>query len=230
MDQPHIVNAVFGTPLTLFTRGSGQVLQNPPTGPYPFGSTVQFTALPSSTNYFLGWAGAATGFADPLLLTVTNASGITALFGALKSNQVSLTVLPNGNGSVAVSPATNVYTTGDTVTLTAVPATNSVFRGWGGDASGGLNPLVLALNTNKLIKANFDLRPDFQTVAQSAGNLIFAWSAVTGRTYQVLYKTNLSQSNWSNLGSPTFATNATMNASDPTAPDRQRFYRVVLLP
>jgi hypothetical protein len=230
MDRPRTIQAVFGNPLTLFMIGSGRVLIDPPAGPYPFGSTVQFTALPFAGYYFFGWAGAATGFADPLLLTVTNASGITALFGALKANQVSLTVLPNGIGSVAISPAKNVYTNGDTVTLTALPTTNSVFRGWTGDASGQLNPLVLTLNSSKLINANFDTRPDFQAVAQSVGNLTFAWSAMTGRTYQVLFKTNLSQTNWSNLRSPILATNGTMSASDPTAPDRQRFYRITLLP
>ena len=230
MDRPRTVQAVFGTPLTLFTIGSGRVLTDPLTGPYTYGSTVQFTAIPSAGYYFFGWAGAATGFVDPLLLTVTNASGITALFGALKANQISLTVLPNGNGSVSNSPAKNVYTNGETVTLTAIPATNSLFRGWAGDASGQLNPLVLAMNSSKLINANFDLRPDFQTVTQSTGNFIFVWSAMTGRTYQVLYKTNLSQTNWSNLRSPILATNSTMSASDPTAPDRKRFYRIALLP
>ena len=130
---------------------------DPPTGPYPFGSTVQLTALPSPGYYFFGWSGAASGFANPLLFTVTNASGITALFGALKTNQVSLTVLPNGNGTVAIDPASNVYTNGDTVTLTASPATDYAFIGWSGDASGASNPLVLLLDTNKLITANFAL-------------------------------------------------------------------------
>ncbi len=236
MDQPRAVQAVFGTPLSLFTNGSGQVLLNPPAGPYPYGSTVQLTALPASGSYFFGWANAATGFVNPLLFTVTNASGVTALFGALKANQVSLTVLPNGNGTVAVNPASNVYTNGDTVTLTAVPATNYVFTGWSGDASGKLNPLALSLTTNKLITANFasatatNVPPVFQTVVRVAGTLTFTWGVVTGRAYQVQYKTNLLQTNWSNLGSASFATDGTMSASDSTGPDPQRFYRVVLVP
>ncbi len=97
MDQPRTVQALFGTSLTLFTNGSGQVLLNPPAGPYLFGSTVQLTASPSPSYYFFGWANAASGFANPLLFTVTNNTpGITALFAALKPSQVSLTVLPNG--------------------------------------------------------------------------------------------------------------------------------------
>lgn len=155
MDRPRAVQAVFGTSLNLFTNGNGQLVLNPATGPYAFGSTVQLTALPAPGAYFFGWAGAASGFSNPLFITATNAAGITALFGALNASQVSLTVLPNGNGTVSVSPSKNVYTNGETVTLTALPAANQTFTGWSGDASGNLNPLVLALTTSKLITANF---------------------------------------------------------------------------
>jgi hypothetical protein len=232
MDQPRTVQALFDTSLTLFTNGSGQVLLNPAAGPYLYGSTVQLTASPSPGYYFFGWANAASGFANPLLFTVTNdAPGITALFEALKPSQVSLTVLPTGNGAVLINPARNVYTNGDTVTLTAVPASDCLFTGWSGDAAGSLNPLVLALDSNKFILANFAVAlPMFQTVMQSAGTLTLAWTAATGQTYQVQYKTNLLQTNWISLGSPNLATNDIMSASDSTGPDRQRFYRVILLP
>ena len=90
------------------------------------------------------------------LFTVTNATpGITALFGALKSNQVSLTVLPNGNGTVAINPASNVYTNGDTVTLTAIPDAGRTFHGWGGDATSTNNPLLITMNQSKSITADF---------------------------------------------------------------------------
>jgi len=237
MDRPRAVQAIFGTSLSLFTNGSGQTVLNPAAGPYPFGSTVQLAALPSPGFYFFGWANAASGFANPLLFSVTNATpAVTALFGALKSNQVSLTVFPNGNGSVGISPARSVYANGDNVTLTAEPGANYVFAGWSGDASGKLNPLVLSLSTNKLVTANFasatatNLPQVFQTLVQTAGTLTFAWSAVIGRAYQVQYKTNLSQADWSNFGSATFATGVAMSASDSAGPGGQRFYRVALLP
>jgi uncharacterized repeat protein (TIGR02543 family) len=230
MDQPRAVQALFGTSINLFTNGSGQVLLDPPTGPYLYGSTVQLTALPAPGSYFFGWSGAASGFASPLQFTVTNASGITALFGVLRTNQALLTVLPSANGTVAVNPARSVYTIGDAVTLTALPATNYTFIGWGGDASGASNPLVLALSTNTLITASFDQPPVFQSVVQIAGELTFTWSAVAGRTYQVQYRTDWLQTNWSDLGIPTFATNDTTSASDSAGPDPQRFYRITLLP
>jgi hypothetical protein len=155
MDRARTVAGGFGTALNPFINGSGQVQLNPPTGPYAFGSTVKLTALPAPGYYLFGWANAASGFGNPLTFTVTNAAGITANFGELAGNQVSLVVLPNGNGTVSVNPAKNVYTNGEPVTLTAWPVANQTFTGWSGEAAGNLNPLVLALTNSTLITANF---------------------------------------------------------------------------
>ncbi len=73
------------------------------------------------------------------------------------------------------------------------------------------------------------LAPVFQAVTRAGGMLNLSWSALVGRTYQVQYKTNLVQNNWNPLITVA-ATNATAAASDATTTDRQRFYRVVLLP
>jgi len=72
--------------------------------------------------------------------------------------------------------------------------------------------------------------PVIGTVWRSGGNISFTWSAVTGRTYQVVYRTNLAQTVWSNLGSTVLATNSSMTTSDATSPGPRRFYRVALLP
>jgi hypothetical protein len=236
MDQPHAVQALFGTSLILFTNGNGQVLLDPPTGPYLLGSTVQLKAEPAPGSYFFGWSGDASGFASPLLFTITKPSQITALFGVLRSNQVLLAVLPSANGTVAIDPAKSVYTIGDTVTLTALPATDYSFLGWSGDASGTSNPLALSLNTSMVVSASFGLAPTnlppvFQTVVQAAGLLTFTWTAVPGRMYQVQYTINLSQTAWSDFGSATLATSSTMSASDSVAPaPAQAWYRIILLP
>jgi trimeric autotransporter adhesin len=158
MDQPRSVQAVFGTSLSLHTNGQGQILLDPATGPYAYGSPVQLTAQPDKGSYFFGWVGAASGFSNPLSILATNASGITALFATLHNDQVSLTVLPSGNGTVAINPFKNVYVNGDTVTLTASPARGNVFTGWSGDGtSGTTNPLTLLLDSSKSITANFAL-------------------------------------------------------------------------
>ncbi len=72
--------------------------------------------------------------------------------------------------------------------------------------------------------------PAFEAVTKTNGMFGFSWGAVTGRVYQLQYKTNLIQTNWIDLGGSIMATNATMSAVDAEASDPQRFYRIVLLP
>jgi hypothetical protein len=43
-------------------------------------------------------------------------------------------------------------------------------------------------------------------------------------------RTNLTQRSWINLGSPTNATGAVIIVTDSPGADRQRFYRLVVLP
>ena len=74
------------------------------------------------------------------------------------------------------------------------------------------------------------LPPNFQAVKKTGATLALTWSATVGETYQMLYKTNLNQINWNNLGSTIIATNASMTTLDATGPDQQRFYRIELLP
>jgi hypothetical protein len=58
------------------------------------------------------------------------------------------------------------------------------------------------------------------------GGVITLWFAtVTGHTYQVLYKNNLTDSSWSTLGGSVSGNNAVQTATD-SAANGHRFYRV----
>ena len=70
--------------------------------------------------------------------------------------------------------------------------------------------------------------PVFQSVTGTGGTVTFTWSAVASAVYQLQYRTNLAQGNWSNWGSAITATNAVMSASDSIGPDPQRFYRLLV--
>jgi subtilase family serine protease len=72
--------------------------------------------------------------------------------------------------------------------------------------------------------------PNFQTSVAAANAFKLTWGAVTGLVYQVQYKTNLLQANWSNLGGPITATGATLTISDTNALilSPRRFYRLML--
>ncbi len=71
--------------------------------------------------------------------------------------------------------------------------------------------------------------PIFQHLIQTNGVLTLNWSAVPGLNYQLQYSTNLSKTNWFNLGSLVSATNSSISVSD-SKTNTQRFYRVVLQP
>ena len=70
--------------------------------------------------------------------------------------------------------------------------------------------------------------PVLQSVAGTGGTVTFTWSAVVSAVYQLQYRTNLAQGNWSNLGSASTATNTVMSAADSIGPDPQRFYRLLV--
>jgi hypothetical protein len=72
--------------------------------------------------------------------------------------------------------------------------------------------------------------PDIQNVRQSGSSIIFTWSATTNQMYQIQYKTDLTQSNWTTVGSTLTASNSTMTVSEPIGTNARQFYRVVLLP
>lgn len=72
--------------------------------------------------------------------------------------------------------------------------------------------------------------PGFRMVTKAGATLALAWNATVGQSYQMLYKTNLNQAVWSNLNSSVTATNPIMTTFDAIGPDRQRFYRIRLMP
>lgn len=74
------------------------------------------------------------------------------------------------------------------------------------------------------------LQPFFKSIIRTSGLIQLNWSAISNKTYQMSYKTNLATSNWQNLGSFIAATNGAMTTSDNPGTDKQRFYRLQLLP
>ena len=69
------------------------------------------------------------------------------------SNSVNVTI--EGNGNVALNPDKTEYACGETVTLTATPASSWVFAGWSGDLTGSANPAMITINGNYDITAEF---------------------------------------------------------------------------
>ena len=72
----------------------------------------------------------------------------------------------------------------------------------------------------------------FRTAVPSANSFSLSWNTVTNLTYQVQYKTSLTQPNWINLGAPTVATAGTLTLTDTNGvkASPHRFYRLIVSP
>jgi hypothetical protein len=195
MNGAKSVEAIFGTRVTHATFGNGAIVVNPATSLYAYGSSVELTALPDPGYYFLDWENAdgVIGTANPLGLRVTTSDNfIGARFATLGPGQSALVTRVLGTGLVDVNPQANVYTNGQTVTLTAQGTGGQVFVGWSGDASGAANPLTVQLQGSVAITAHFG-EPGLVagTAIQTSEGFRFVLLGEVGARYQVDWCTDL---------------------------------------
>jgi len=226
MDQDKSIQAVFGTTLSTTVAGSGQVLVYPPGGIYPYGTTVRLTGVPQPGNYFGVWGNAASGTANPLYFTLTNANPtVSSLFVSLSAGQAALTILINGPGTFQVTPAGNVFSIIQTVNLTATPLAGQGFINWSGDATGTQNPLSVAMTQSRIVTANFTNWPVLVANQQSLTPEGFRLSVLsgTGLVYKIQGSTNLG--NWTDLGVITNTAGQSYFTDPAGTNSPMRFYR-----
>ncbi len=72
--------------------------------------------------------------------------------------------------------------------------------------------------------------PVFQSLSINNNTVQLTWSSMSGLGYQLQYKTNLTQTSWLNLGNPVRSSSSSASATDASATDAQRFYRLILQP
>jgi len=96
---------------------------------------------------------------------------------------------------------------------------------YGTTAQGGANGL------GTIFRLSIPMPAVFKAITLTNDTATLTWSAVAGQTYQSQYSTNLTQTNWNNLGKIIFASYGTMTTTDSNvAAFPQQFYRVVLFP
>ncbi|MEM2129705.1 MAG: M14-type cytosolic carboxypeptidase, partial [Candidatus Bathyarchaeia archaeon] len=147
------INAVFVEKtyrLNINIDGSGLVIRNN-TGPYHYGDVVELTAVPSPDWDFAGWSGDITSTDNPVIITITKDTEVTARF----TGQYALTINVIGAGTVVKSPNKPFYKYGEPVELTAVADPGWTFSGWSGDLSGNENPVTITVTSEKTITATF---------------------------------------------------------------------------
>jgi hypothetical protein len=229
MSSDKSVTAVFGTTLSTTVTGNGQVTLDPAGGLYAYGTTVRLTGVPQAGSFFGAWGNAASGNVNPLYFTVTNPTPtVSSVFGTTSAGHVALTVEISGRGQVNVNPSGNVFTTGQMITLTAIPDPGQSFLGWGGDASGSQTPLTVTLNQSDLINANFTDAPSLRVNKQfgeGMGPDGFRLALVGDPgIYQVYSSSNLAS--WNSMGYVTnqFGTVQKLDGAAVNSP--QKYYRI----
>jgi hypothetical protein len=110
------------------------------------GTDVELRAVPAADSIFVRWSGACGGTAPTCTVTVSDSTTVTATF---RSHRLAITRIGTGHGRVRSAPegidcgptCRDRFRPRTSITLTATPATGSVFAGWSGVAGCGRAPV-----------------------------------------------------------------------------------------
>jgi len=202
----------FGTVFRLSPDGTltNLVLFNRSNGAGPLGALVEGT---DGNFYVATWQGGLGG----------TSLGLPAGAGMVlkMTPQGKVTTLFEFNGLNGLEPAASL-----------VQASDGSFYGTTSSGGTNLNDSAEGIGTGEIFRLTVPGAdsPKIIGTAQSGGRFSTTWLALTRRSYQLQFNTNLTQTNWSNTGGLITATNSTASASDTIGADSQRFYRVVLSP
>ena len=87
-----------------------------------------------------------------------------------------------------------------------------------------------ALTDAKSFTVTVEPRPTLQSVQLGETNATLVWTAIPGLTYRVQFKSSLEETAWTDLAPDVLAAGPTASFADPDSLDRQRFYRVQVVP
>ena len=83
------------------------------------------------------------------------ALGLAALLPAIAMAEFTIDVEVIGKGEIVLIPETGPYAEGTEVTLTVHPELRHALAGWGGDASGQADEIIVTMDADKSIRAEF---------------------------------------------------------------------------
>ena len=138
------------------STANGIIVVSPPGGVYTENTMVEVTAVPNLGYAFGSWGGDLSGSANPTTITMNGNKNVTASFNPGTTYSL---VTNATNGSVSLNPPGGVYSPGTQVTLTPNPANGYTFGSWSGDLNGSASPVVITMNGNRTVTANFTELP-----------------------------------------------------------------------
>ena len=162
--------------------GSGSVASAPMgidcgdtcTASFTSGTDVTLTPTPAAGSIFTGWTGDCTGASATCTLHMDAHRSVTANF-AVVTHPIDVALSGTGTGTVTSAPdglsctsgtCSASFPEGQSVTLTATAAGDSVFSGWSGDcASATGNTCTLSVDAAKNVGAVFTSNSAVLTVA-----------------------------------------------------------------
>lgn len=171
MDADKSINANFAlnqfTVVTQVSQGQGSVSVEPNQLLYFDGQTVKLTATPGPGFIFGGWGGDAVGSTNPIEVTVTKNTLVTASFVTTGSFELTTGVV--GTGTVARDPDKATYGFGEVVELSATAGPSFAFIGWSGDLTGVDNPGLITITKDSNVTATFGLDNQFALTLTAVG-------------------------------------------------------------
>jgi uncharacterized protein (TIGR02145 family) len=132
---------------------AGEVTRVPDLAHYAAGAYVNVTAAANGGWWFNGWSGALESFDTTVTVHITGDLTLTANFVPMCT--LTINVIPDGAGTVSVSPSQASYPPGTQVTLTVDHEPGNRFSGWSGDTEISGNPIIVTMNSNMTLIANF---------------------------------------------------------------------------
>lgn len=128
------------------------------TAGYNQAAAVTLTAQAANNNVFTGWAGACAGNALTCVVTISDATNVTASFAQVFSFQVKTSGKGSVVGNLGISCgricSANV-TSGTAASVTAVPDAGFRFSSWTGICAGSGATCTRAINATTQVQANF---------------------------------------------------------------------------
>ncbi len=140
--------------LTVAQTGHGEVTFTPVQSTYNYLDQVVVTATTGTGWTFAGWHGDLVSDVNPLTVTLTDHTAITATF---TQDHHTLTVerVPEAGGTVDVVPQLDSYPYGEAITLTVNANPGWTFLGWSGDARGTELQITHIVTADTFITATF---------------------------------------------------------------------------